>query len=344
LCVEIITNIDVVNEYGNEYEVNFLIKPLTHVLLARPRSLKSIDFDLDELDVVDRVFGEDLFRQLSFALEVEEIVLNLDLVVPGSLLRDIGERCTKLKKLDLKNIKCIDGPFDSPIAFPALESLRFHPFFLGQMPDEKRNAIEPPDFSHFSRLTSVTNVLWNAKWALSLANAPCLTSISDGDGNSSDSTIYLTKEELRAFFKACQGPIRTSLTSISLYDFKSVPRPVDDATAIALLEAFPMLEELKIRIDLSFSEPFLNKLKQAKHLKNLELQSNEEGIRPTRAWLAESCPRFPKTLESLKIYFLKFEPDEDDLQGGSKEEYIEFIEASFRSCLPKLAQVKINCW
>ena len=94
LCVEIITNIDVVNEYGNEYEVNFLIKPLTHVLLARPRSLKSIDFDLDELNEVDRVFGEDWSRQLSFALEVEEIVLVIKLVVPGSLLRDIGERCT----------------------------------------------------------------------------------------------------------------------------------------------------------------------------------------------------------------------------------------------------------
>jgi hypothetical protein len=113
-------------------------------------------------------------------------------------------------------------------------------------------------------------------------------------------------------------------------------------TVIALLDAFPMLQVLHIGDPFLFSEPFLNKLKQAKHLKRLELKSKKGGVRPTRAWLAESCPRFPKTLEYLYILFSKFEPDEDDLQGGSKEEYIEFIKASFRSCLPKLTWLVIN--
>jgi len=304
--------------------------------------LKSINLRSDDLKVAypDKLVA-DLFRQLSFALEVEEIVLDLKLVVPGSLLRDIGERCTKLKKLNFSNeIVGIDGPFDSPTAFPALESLCFDTRFLGKMADEERNAIEPPDFSHFWRLTSVENVLWNAKWALSLANAPCLKSIDDGwhDGNS---WMHLTKEELRAFFKACQGPIRTSLTSISLNDRNSSPLPMDEVTAIALLDAFPMLEELVFWIRFSFSEPFLNKLKKANHIKHLDLDS-VQGVRPTRAWLAEWCPRFPKTLEGLQFEFYDFEPDEDDLQGGSKEEYIEFIKATFRSCLPKLTWLEIK--
>ena len=117
---------------------------------------------------------------------------------------------------------------------------------------------------------------------------------------------------------------------------------MDDVTAIALLDAFPMLEVLEINIAISLSETFLNKLEQAEQLTRLTLNSDVEDIRPTRAWLADSCRRFPKTLEYLEIYFSGFEPTEDETQGGTRDEYIEFIKTSFRSCLPKLAYVYIG--
>jgi len=314
--------------------------------------LKSLSVSSNKLnDDADRALVADLFRQLSLALEVKTISICIsDLVVPGSLLRDIGERCTKLKALTLKEFIDIDGPFDSPTAFLALETLHLdlQPLISKKKKQKQteavkeRDAIEPPDFSHFLRLGCVSNVILNAKWALSLAHAPCLKSI---DECNAWSKLHLTKEELRAFLlKASQGPMRTSLTSITLSDFMSDKSPIDDVTAIALLDTFPMLTRLDIDIPFSWSDSFLNKLKQAEHVKNLTLKCDDQ-FRPTRAWLADSCHRFPKTLEYLHLTMYGYCPDANDFLQGQEEDgedYIEFIKDSFHTCLRKLEYVGID--
>jgi len=279
---------------------------------------------------------------LATALKVERIdFFSPEIVLSYSLLRNIGESCKKLKNLDLV-IQSTDRPFDNLFpAFVSLESLRFKCFFFcdshyrASMPKQEREKIESPDFSTFKHLISVENLLINSKWALSLSNAPNLKSIED--------ETLLTSEELRVFCKDCKNKlICTSLTSLSFYHcmsyyMESMHSPIDDVTGIALLDTFPMLEEIWIGgSKLVLAEPFLTKLKGMKHLKKLNISYT--SICFTRAWLGASCKLFPQSLEELEMAIWDEEnlDEEEDLQGGTFKEYEHFIEASFRSCLPKL--------
>jgi len=96
LCLEIITDIKVCSDSDLIF---FPIKSLAHVLLARPRSLKSINVEADVQNDGARALEEDLFRQLSLALKVEEIVLNLEVVVPGSLLLTLASAAPSSRNL-----------------------------------------------------------------------------------------------------------------------------------------------------------------------------------------------------------------------------------------------------
>jgi len=326
LCLEHIAEINV---------VSFSKQVLLFVLLARPHGLRRISM-LEYRTLTSSVLFI-LFRQLASATQLEKIDLNLsESVVQGSLLCAIGESCISLKSLSL-SVGTIQGPFDSPVAFAALEYLKLdvvslHDSFELQAmtTTQRRLHFQPPNFANFPRLFAAQGVLWNYDWALALSDAPCLQCLSDGNrglsnGASGACVVYLSDKELGDFFSACKRkPISTSLKSLQLTDYDSNPRKIGDDTTKALLDAFPNLEQLKIEgTRLSLSLPFLEKLKAMQHIKKLDFRNND-WPGPSRPWLEVSCRLFPRSLKILVLKSQSFRTNHSET---------EFIHMSFRSCL-----------
>jgi len=329
----------------------FPIKALVKVLLARPRSLMRIGLGDDqyrgfrELSDVTPALVKALFIQLAKAPDLQEIQLKCyDLVVPGALLCSIGERCTNLTHLEL-HVDFIAAPFDSPTAFGALEYIEFTCKRLLTMSKKKRDALEPPNFSHFAKLREAANMLWNENYALSLSNAPCLSSLAEGFTWDDDKAkVYLRNQELRRFFRLCKDKVvGTTLTSFSLTtthneNLDTDDRP-DDVTCIALLDAFPNAESIELSgTRLKFDEPLLTKLNTMKRMKHLFFGFNYDFFNGlTRTWLEASCHLFPKTLESLTLDYYS-DPDEVVDDGLDRV----FIRQSFQACLPRARTIDVE--
>jgi len=334
LCLELITHIEICER--KEGDEHFTMPVLVNILLDRPSWLKSIVVKGKILDGTTPALVALLFEKLARQAPVlEEIELILeDVVLPGSLLRGVGESCLKLKALTL-HVDLIEGPFDSPAAFGKLELLDLVAIGMKRMTAAQRNAVAAPDFSHFTSLTHVNNLLDCASFALSLAKAPCLQSIS----TSADiKSIIATNEDIRAFCKACKNmPIRSSLVSLSqrntLYNLD---------TLIAILDTFPLLEHLEVdHADLDLDATFLNKLGTMTKLTFLSFYNCRRWQGPTRAWLADSCSRFPVSLSTIKLKYWRWN-NMDEADSRSKSKYIAFIKASFKACLPNLVEMEFS--
>jgi len=354
LALELITDI--------QSNCQISLKPLVFVLLARPRGLKSIH--------IGRLLGSTselvsaLFGQLAHALELEEIQIfrNFELVVPGPLLCAIGERCTKLTMLYFHEIGLIDGLFDSPTAFCALKHLGLYCESLVDMRKEERDEISPPDFSHFKSLTHVEGVLWNLKWANSLANAPSVKKIDEfreasvqieGGRVIVGSLHLLTENEMRIFLATCKGkPLSRTLESLNFCEAAGAREELgiqdkehfSDTAAIALLDAFPMLKRLDLDwCEIEYEQPLLVKLKSMQHLEYMCLSSSDSWPGPKRSWLEASCSMLPKSLAEIRFYSINWEEMFDEGQEEQPEDFMQFIEAATKSCLPSIEVVFEYC-
>jgi len=319
LCPELIEEIDV----NIEKSKSSRHKALTHVLLLRPLRLKSFSLSsfIETLPPPD--FVANLFRRLAKATEIKKIYLSYwSMLVEGSRLRKVGEKCTKLESLEM-SVKFIQDRFDSPTAFRVLEKLELECHLLERLTKKKRESIEAPDFRNFPRLASVENVLWNTNAAISLSNASKLTSIKENHNATPSCDLML------AFAKASDGkPICTSLKCLDVVEDGELSEySFSDDTGMALLNSFPLLQTLKIQgTGIELGIPFLKKLKRMKHLVELHCTENTQWG-PSESWLHDSCKLFPKSLRKLFLTEWKWQHvdlDEDEYDYEAEEDQDEY--------------------